>query len=124
MKWVKLIIKNKDMAITPISDYKFDGMIGGDIIKKFCITIDNAKKVIVLSSSPASNQIEKSISLPFTLTERNRFYISGNLFIDNFNEINKYLVNERFRDSKKIEKKELFLFDTGMNGELLVNIET
>ncbi len=95
--WGEVFLKNKNFATHDFSSKQYDGIIGNDILRNFCIKVDNASKKIILT---LNNNIQKAkgIHLPFSL-RNNSIYIDANL----------------------AGSKREFILDTGFNLELLID---
>ncbi|SMO70780.1 hypothetical protein SAMN06265379_105168 [Saccharicrinis carchari] len=98
IEWGGVIIKNLTCAMLDSLNFNADGIIGGDLLRNFCVKIDNVRKKIMLAKSSGAFEPEGEC-IPFDL-QYNCIYFAETL----------------------AGKKDTFLFDSGYSGE--INIGT
>ncbi len=107
LKWGDLVIKNLSCGINKEgSNY---GIIGGDILRNFCVQINNANSKIILSKNVPTMKGDRFITIPFELNNESDIKVLGTL---------------ETKISKVSYKKEYsFLFDTGCTREIMFQDE-
>lgn len=103
VKWGNLQIQNLSCGINQKNEEY--GIIGGDILRNFCVQINNVKSKIILSKNVPVIEGKRIIKIPFRLDERNCVEILG------------ILEAETSKDEQK--KEYSFLFDTGCTDEVM-----
>ncbi|PID95456.1 MAG: hypothetical protein CSA94_01515 [Bacteroidetes bacterium] len=103
IKWGSLGIKNLSCGIN--EERKDFGIIGGDVLRNFCVRIDNVKSKIILSKNTSAMKGDRVISVPFKMDERNSIEILGSL--------------ETSTPEENQTKEYSFLFDTGSTFEIV-----
>lgn len=105
IRWGELAVKNLSCGIN--QENKNYGIIGGDILRNFCVQINNVKSKIVLSKNVPIMKGNRTISIPFELNKGNYIRVSGSLG------------TSTLKDNHK--KEYSFLFDTGCIYEIMLN---
>lgn len=49
IQWGGIFIRNKTCAVSGNSIFNYEGIIGGDVLRNFCVIVDNVRKKIILS---------------------------------------------------------------------------
>lgn len=104
MQWKELTVKNLECAISDLSKSGVDVLIGTDILRFFCTTINNSQSKIILSRRRDTITDKNYIEVPLKRNGGN-IYIQGELF--------------KKKDTIIFNKKEVsLLLDTGFHGEI------